>query len=62
MTTTNTLERVDNTINTLDEIMDHREGFSSAEKAWLSSITETFRIWRYVMRETYESGEGNKED
>ena len=46
----------------LDEIMDHMDGFSSAEEAWLSSITETLRIWRYVMRESYESGEGNKED
>ena len=28
---------------------------SSAEEAWLSSITETLRTWRYVMRETYET-------
>jgi hypothetical protein len=49
------LERVDNIINMLDEIMDHMDGFSSAEEAWLSSITETLRTWRYVMQETYES-------
>jgi hypothetical protein len=49
------LERIDNIINMLDEIMDHMDGFSSAEEAWLSSITETLRTWRYVMRETYES-------
>jgi len=43
--------------------MDDMDGFSSAEEAaWLSSTTETLRIWRYVMRETYESGESNKED
>jgi hypothetical protein len=42
-----TLERDDNIVNMLDE---------SAEEAWLSSITETLRIWRYVMKETYESG------
>ena len=51
------LERVDNIINVLDEIMDHMDGFSSAEEAWLSSITETLRTWRYVMQETYESPE-----
>ena len=51
------LERVDNIINMLDEICDHMDGFSSAEKAWLSSITETLRTWRYVMQETYESPE-----
>jgi hypothetical protein len=56
------LERVDNIINMLDEIMDDMEGFSSAEEAWLSSITETLRTWRYVMRETYESPEDNKGD
>ena len=56
------LERVDNIINVLDEIMDHMDGFSSAEEAWLSSITETLRTWRYVMQEIYESPEGNKED
>ena len=56
------LERVDNIINVLDEIMDHMDGFSSAEEAWLSSITETLRTWRYVMQETYESPEGNKDD
>ena len=38
----------------LDEICDHIDGFSSAEEAWLSSITETLRTWRYVMHETYE--------
>ena len=56
------LERVDNIINVLDEIMDHMDGFSSAEEAWLSSITETLRTWRYVMQETYESPEDNKDD
>jgi hypothetical protein len=56
MTTTETLEGVDNIVNMLDEIMDHMDGFSSAEEEWLSSITETLRTWRYVMRETYESG------
>ena len=58
MTTTmevsETLERVDNIVNMLDEICDHMDGFSSAEEAWLSSITETLRTWRYVMQETYE--------
>ena len=49
------LERVDNIINRLDEICDHMDGFSSAEEAWLSSITETLRTWRYVMQETYEA-------
>ena len=61
MTTTevsNSLERVDGIINMLDEICDHMDGFSSAEEAWLSSITETLRTWRYVMRETYEGPEG----
>ena len=38
----------------LDEICDDMDGFSSAEEAWLSSITETLRTWRYVMQETYE--------
>jgi hypothetical protein len=65
MTTTmevsETLERVDNIVNMLDEICDHMDGFSSAEEAWLSSITETLRTWRYVMRETYGSPE-DKED
>ena len=46
MTTTtevsDSLERVDSIINMLDEICDHMDGFSSAEEAWLSSITETF--------------------
>jgi hypothetical protein len=51
------LERVDNIINMLDEICDHMDGFSSAEEAWHSSITETLRTWRYVMQETYESPE-----
>jgi len=46
------LERVDSIINMLDEICDHMDGFSSAEEAWLSSITETLRTWRYVMQET----------
>ena len=59
MTTTtevsDSLERVDSIINMLDEICDHMDGFSSAEEAWLSSITETLRTWRYVMQETYES-------
>ena len=56
------LERVGNVINMLDEIMDHMDGFSSAEEAWLSSITETLRTWRYVMQETYESPEGDNDD
>ena len=42
------LERVDSIISMLDEICDHMDGFSSAEEAWLSSITETLRTWRYV--------------
>ena len=66
MTTTmevsETLERVDNIVNTLDEICDHMDGFSSVEEAWLSSITETLRTWRYVMQETYESAKENKDD
>jgi hypothetical protein len=66
MTTTmeisKTLERVDNVVNMLDEICDHMDGFSSAEEAWLSSITETLRSWRYVMQETYEGSETNKDD
>jgi len=37
------LERVDNIVNMLDEICDEMDGFSSAEEAWLSSITETLR-------------------
>jgi hypothetical protein len=65
MTTTmevsETLERVDNIVNMLDEICDHMDGFSSAEEAWLSSVTETLRTWRYVMQETYGSPE-DKED
>ena len=48
----NSLERVDSIINTLDGICDHMDGFSSAEEAWLSSITETLRTWRYVMQAT----------
>ena len=59
MTTTtevsDSLERVDSVINMLDEICDHMDGFSSAEEAWLSSITETLRTWRYVTQETHES-------
>jgi hypothetical protein len=62
MEVSETLERVDNVVNMLDEICDHMDGFSSVEEAWLSSVTETLRTWRYVMRETYESPEGNKED
>ena len=65
MTTTDisdSLERIDNIINTLDKIMDQMDGFSSAEEAWLSSITETLRTWRYVMHETYESPEEIKDD
>ena len=53
MTTTtevSALERVDSIINMLDDICDHMDGFSSAEEAWLSSITETLRTRRYVMR------------
>jgi hypothetical protein len=46
----------------LDEIVDDMEGFSSAAEAWLSSITETLRTWRYVMHETYESLEDNRDD
>ena len=66
MTTTtevsDSLERVDSIVNMLDEICDHMDGFSSAEEAWLSSITETLRTWRYVMRETYEGPEESKDD
>jgi hypothetical protein len=66
MTTTtevsDSLERVDSIINMLDEICDHMDGFSSAEEAWLSSITETLRTWRYVMHETYEGPEESKDD
>jgi hypothetical protein len=65
MTTTevsDSLERVDNIIKMLDEIVDDMEGFSSAAEAWLSSITETLRTWRYVMHETYESLEDNRDD
>ena len=66
MTTTievsETLERVDSIVNMLDEICDHMDGFSSVEEAWLSSITETLRTWRYVMQETYQSAEENKDD
>ena len=63
----NSLERVDSIINMLDEIMldeicDHMDGFSSAEEAWLSSITETLRTWRYVMQETHEGPEESKDD
>jgi hypothetical protein len=57
-----TLERVDSIVNMLDEICDHMDGFSSAEEAWLSSITETSRTWRYVMQETYEGPEESKDD
>ena len=61
MTTTtevpDSLERVDSIVNMLDEICDHMDGFSSAEEAWLSSITETLRTWHYVMHETYEGSE-----
>ena len=56
------LERIDNIINMLDEIMDHMDGFSSAEEAWLSSITETLRTWRYVMHETYEGSADKRGD
>ena len=56
------LEHVDSIINMLDKICDHMDGFSSAEEAWLSSITETLRTWRYVMQETYESPEESKDD
>ena len=66
MTTTtevsDSLERVDSIVNMLDEICDHMDGFSSAEEAWLSSITETLRTWRYVMQETYEGTEDNRAD
>ena len=47
MTTTtevsDSLDRVESIINMLDEICDHMDGFSSAEEAWLSIITETLR-------------------
>ena len=56
------LEGVENIINMLDEIMEHMDGFSSAEEARLSSITETLRMWRYVTHETYESPETDKDD
>jgi hypothetical protein len=55
MEVSETLERVEHIVNALDEICDHMDGFSSAEEAWLSSITETLRTWRYVMQEAYES-------
>ena len=42
--------------------LDMRGIRSFAEEAWLSSITETLRTWRYVMQETYESAEDNKDD
>jgi hypothetical protein len=38
------------------------DGFSSAEEAWLSSITETLRTWRHVMQETYERPDDNEND
>ena len=57
MEVSKTLERVDNIVNMLDEICGQMDGFSSIEDAWLSSITETLRTWRYVMQETYESAE-----
>jgi hypothetical protein len=61
MTTTtevsDSLERVDSIFNMLDEICDHMDGFSSAEDAWLSSITETLRTGRYVMHETESKGD-----
>jgi hypothetical protein len=54
MTTTmevsETLERVDNIVNMLDEICDRMDGL------------ETLRTWRYVMQETYESAGENKDD
>jgi hypothetical protein len=66
MTTTtevsDSLDRVDSIVNMLDEICDHMDGFSSAEEAWLSSIAETLRTWRYVMHETYEGSEESKDD
>ena len=62
MEVSQTLERVEHIVNALDEICDHMDGFSSAEEAWLSSITETLRTWRYVMKEIYESAEENKDD
>jgi hypothetical protein len=62
MEVSETLERVDNIVNMLDEICDDMDRFSSAEEAWLSNITETLRTWRYVMQETYESPEGNKDN
>ena len=59
MEVSETLECIDGIVNMLDEICDHMDGFSSTEEAWLSSITETLRTWRYVMQETYESAEEN---
>jgi hypothetical protein len=41
MEVSETLERIDDIVNMLDEICDHMDGFSSTEEAWLSSITET---------------------
>ena len=56
--TTTTID-VSEALERVDNIMD---GFSSAEEAWLSSITETLRTWRYVMQETYESAEDKRGD
>ena len=59
---TDTLKSLGDIISTLDEIMDNMDGFSSAEEAWLSSITETLRTWRFVMHETYGNPEDSKDD
>ena len=51
MEVSETLERIDNIVNMLDEICDHMDGFASAEEAWLSSITETFAPGATLSRE-----------
>ncbi len=61
MEVSDTLEHVDNIINMPTKSWTHMDGFSAAEEAWLSSITETLRTWRYVMHKTYESPEDNKQ-
>jgi hypothetical protein len=37
------------------------DAFPSAEEAWLSSINEVSRTWRYVMHDTYEGSEESKD-
>ena len=51
MEVSETLERVDNIVNMLDAY----GRFFVRAVAWLSSITETLRTWRYVTQETHES-------